>query len=70
MTVDDQYTVSFSIPQETLPWQPILVGLMHRTDLLEASCLLGFALYLVFFLILLFIWFSSSASAQRLQYVQ
>jgi len=32
MALDDHYEISFSIPQGTLPWQPIFVGLMHRIE--------------------------------------
>jgi len=32
MAVDDQSGISFPIPQRTLPWHPICVGFIHRTD--------------------------------------
>jgi len=32
MALDDRSKISFSIPQGTLPWQPIFVGLIHSTD--------------------------------------
>ena len=32
MTVDGQTEMSFSIPQGMLPWQPIFVGFIHRTE--------------------------------------
>ena len=31
--VDDQSEISFAIPQGMLPWQPVFVGFIHRTDL-------------------------------------
>jgi len=31
VAVDDQSEISFSIPQGTLPWQPIFVGFIHTT---------------------------------------
>jgi len=34
--VDDQSEISFSIPQETLPWQPNFVGFIDRTVLVHA----------------------------------
>ena len=33
----DQSEISFSIPQGTLPWQPIFVGFIHRTDSLDTE---------------------------------
>jgi len=35
MAVDDQHEISFSIPQYTLPWQPIFVGMIHRTSVVR-----------------------------------
>jgi len=32
VAVDDKSEISFSIPQGTLPWQPIFVGFMHRIE--------------------------------------
>jgi len=32
MAVDDQSDISFSIPQGTLPWLPISVGFIHKTE--------------------------------------
>ena len=37
VAVDDQREISFSIPQGPLPWQPIFVGFIHRTDFRHAS---------------------------------
>jgi len=37
MVVDDQSEISFFIFQRMLPWQPVFVGFIHRTDLLDAG---------------------------------
>jgi len=37
MAIDDQYEISFSILQGTLPWQPIFVGFIHRIDFRHAT---------------------------------
>jgi len=34
---DNQSEISFSILQWTLPWQPVIVGFIHRTDFCHAS---------------------------------
>jgi len=34
---DNQSEISFSILQGTLPWQPVIVGFIHRTDFCHAS---------------------------------
>jgi len=35
--VEDQSEISFSMPQQTLPWQPIFVGFVYGTDFRHAS---------------------------------
>jgi len=37
MAVDDQCEISILVLQGTLPWQPIFVGFIHRTDFRHAS---------------------------------
>jgi len=37
MAVEDQSEISFSNPRGTLPWQPIFVGFIHRTNFRHAS---------------------------------
>ena len=32
VAIDNQSGISFSIPLATLPWQPVFVGFIHRTD--------------------------------------
>jgi len=37
MAIDDQYEISFSSLQGTLPRQPIFVGFIHRIDFRHAT---------------------------------